>query len=150
MITLMKKISKTLLLILWMALIFYLSSQNGSASGALSKAILRSFGNFINNIVTIDIEDFVETFSVLIRKAAHFSEYFALYVLSLQCFKEYGVSNILIPLLFCVVYAGSDEIHQLFIDGRAGLLSDVCIDSLGSLISCFICYLINKREWNIT
>lgn len=41
------------------------------------------------------------------------------------------------------LYAASDEIHQLFIPGRAGRISDVLIDSLGVLIGCgvFIIFL---------
>lgn len=32
------------------------------------------------------------------------------------------------------VYAATDEIHQLFVAGRSGRFSDVCIDSAGALL----------------
>lgn len=31
-------------------------------------------------------------------------------------------------------YAGSDEIHQIFVPGRAGRFTDVCIDTLGGVL----------------
>ena len=37
-------------------------------------------------------------------------------------------------ILFCVCYAISDELHQLFVPGRAGRLFDVCVDGAGA---CF-------------
>lgn len=37
-------------------------------------------------------------------------------------------------LLFCACYACTDEFHQLFIPGRSGEISDVCIDCLGACI----------------
>ncbi|MBQ3466792.1 MAG: VanZ family protein, partial [Oscillospiraceae bacterium] len=36
-------------------------------------------------------------------------------------------------LLFCFLYACSDEFHQLFVPGRAGMFSDVLIDTVGVL-----------------
>ena len=33
-----------------------------------------------------------------------------------------------------VFYACSDEFHQLFIPGRAGLVSDVLVDSIGAML----------------
>ena len=37
-------------------------------------------------------------------------------------------------------YAVTDELHQLFVPGRAGMISDVLIDSLGVLFGCFLIY----------
>ena len=48
--------------------------------------------------------------------------------------------------LFTVLYACSDEFHQLFISGRAGQIRDVCIDSTGALIMLLIVYFILKRK----
>ena len=43
-----------------------------------------------------------------------------------------------------VLYALSDEFHQLFIPGRTGRLKDVCIDSIGMLIGFLCIYIFNK------
>ena len=53
-------------------------------------------------------------------------------------------------VLFCVLYASFDEFHQLFVDGRCGQLSDVIIDSSGSIVSCFLWRLVKKNERIIT
>lgn len=129
----MKKFLKTLVLILWLALIYYFSSQNGTVSGGLSSRILI----YIANILKItNVDSFVSNFSFLIRKLAHFSEYFILFILTYVCFKEYKINNLLlISLLFCLLAASFDEIHQLFIEGRSGQVRDVLIDFFGSLTS---------------
>ena len=36
--------------------------------------------------------------------------------------------------IMTVVYAMTDEVHQLFVQGRAGRISDVLIDSIGVTI----------------
>ena len=49
--------------------------------------------------------------------------------------------NLIIPALswaFCILYAASDEFHQLFVPGSAGLITDVCIDSAGALLGIFL------------
>ena len=44
----------------------------------------------------------------------------------------------------------TDEIHQLFVPGRSGQITDVILDSCGGLIgavlSAIILYLIRKRK----
>jgi VanZ family protein len=37
-------------------------------------------------------------------------------------------------ILFCLLYASSDEIHQIFVPGRGCLFTDVMIDFSGSII----------------
>ncbi|WP_051910462.1 VanZ family protein [Carnobacterium pleistocenium] len=70
-----------------------------------------------------------------IRKNAHFFIYLILgglvkYALTSTGIK--GVKAIGIGLLICIVYAISDEAHQLLVPGRGGQLSDVVIDSWGA------------------
>lgn len=63
-------------------------------------------------------------------------------VLFLALFLTYEFSDIkrmIFSLVVGIEYAAIDEIHQLFIDGRAGLISDIFIDSIG--ISIGICTL---------
>lgn len=139
----MKKFIKTSLFILWLCLIYYFSSQTGTVSGGLSDRVLR----WIADILRIsDVNTFVSNFSFLIRKTAHFSEYFILFILTYECFKEYKIKNILIiSIIFCVIYAGFDEYHQLFVNGRSGQFTDVLIDSSGSLVSSLIWHKLFKK-----
>lgn len=144
----MKKIIKTLLFVSWLILIYLLSTETGDQSGSLSDGILLSIAKLLK---ISDTKAFVDTFGFFIRKLAHFSEYFILYILTYECFKEYNCPKlIVVSVLFCVLYASFDEFHQLFVDGRCGQLSDVIIDSSGSIVSCFLWRLVKKNERIIT
>lgn len=139
----MKKIIKTLLFLSWLILIYLLSAETGDQSGSLSDGILLSIAKLLK---ISDTKAFVDTFGFFIRKLAHFSEYFILYILTYECFKEYNCPKlIVVSVLFCVLYASFDEFHQLFVDGRCGQLSDVMIDSSGSIVSCFLWCLVKKK-----
>lgn len=74
-------------------------------------------------------------FRYVVRKTAHFTTYLILGLLVFNLCKYNNVKNIIkISLLVCILYACTDEIHQLFVDGRSGEIFDVCIDTVGSLI----------------
>ena len=55
-----------------------------------------------------------------------------------------------LPWFIAALYAASDEIHQLFVPGRSGQLSDVILDSAGALagVAAFtvLWWLINRRK----
>jgi len=79
---------------------------------------------------------------------AHFSIYFLLGFISSSLLKEFNFSLkkiIYISLIFCFLYACSDELHQLFISDRYGSINDVFIDFsgafFGSLIYNYIIYI---------
>lgn len=144
----MKKIIKTLLFVSWLILIYLLSAETGDQSGSLSDGILLSIAKLLK---ISDTKAFVNTFGFFIRKLAHFSEYFILYILTYECFKEYNCPKlIVVSVLFCVLYASFDEFHQLFVDGRCGQITDVMIDTSGSVVSCFLWRLVKKNERIIT
>lgn len=84
----------------------------------------------------------------LLRKFAHASVYFILYILVLnliyQIKGKYKFAYCMISIAVCFVYACTDEFHQLFVDGRAGLFSDVIIDTIGATISFIIIEIIYR------
>ncbi|MBR5507134.1 MAG: VanZ family protein [Clostridia bacterium] len=132
-----KRIFYTLTTFLWMAFIFYMSSQTAEVSGEQSDAITRRIiGFFIYN----PSESLVGTIETVIRKMCHFSEYALLSFLSFKMLVSYGLNrkNTLYAVLIAVVYAVSDEIHQYFIPGRACRLFDIFLDSLGALTGWYI------------
>lgn len=72
-----------------------------------------------------------------VRKLAHMTEYGILCLLACAFVHGYsgnwkvcGISAVAVAAL----YAATDEIHQLFVPGRAGRFPDVCIDTLGAVI----------------
>ena len=136
----MKKIILTIVTVLWMGLIFFLSSEDSLKSTKLSDSFtnktLVSVCKLFNK--NCDKDKVISKYGVLIRKGAHFTEYFILGALVFFTLKEYGIKNPLVPLVACVLYAASDEIHQLFVDGRSARILDVIIDSCGSSLAIFL------------
>ena len=138
-----KKYISLILLIFWLVVIFGLSNQQAEASSNLSNGLLEKIAMFFN---ISNIPDFVERFAKLIRKCAHFGEYFILGILAYNTAKGFKIRKpILITFLFCFMFAISDEIHQLFISDRSGNVVDVVIDAIGSLSSIFLIHLIEKK-----
>lgn len=77
--------------------------------------------------------------SVLVRKAAHFTEYAVLgFFMGLQWVRRDGRSRFLLPEGLCLAVAAVDECIQLFVGGRAGQLRDVCIDLGGATLGLVI------------
>ena len=84
-----------------------------------------------------------------VRKAAHMTEFgiFTIAVWFALCFWTNSVKVLYFStVVFCVLYAASDEFHQLFVTGRAGRLSDVIIDSAGVLVTSFILLLADRKH----
>ena len=133
-----KRIIKWVILIIWMIIIFLFSNQ--AYSGDTTHSILE---NVLPSILNIDILNFI------IRKSAHFIEYFILTLLTISLLKEYSLTEriiLLLSLIICFTYACTDEIHQAFIPGRTSLFKDVLIDTSGGLISLILYYIFNKYK----
>lgn len=136
----MKKV-KLILVILWMIIIFIFSHQKADDSSKLSDGIILKTVRIIEKITDKEYsdEEMLNNFVKPVRKLAHFTIYLILGILVYLYVKELNISKIfIISLLVCILYALSDEIHQLFIIGRSGRILDVFIDSLGSLLGIFI------------
>jgi VanZ family protein len=56
----------------------------------------------------------------------------------------YGYRSIVLALLICVLYAISDEVHQLFVPGRGGQVKDIIIDSAGATVGIGVYLLISR------
>lgn len=114
----MKKIKYWLPAVVWASLIFYMSSRS--------------------SIKTVDVywQDF------LLKKIAHFTEYFIFSVLIYRALSNTTnfskKKSLVLSFIITVVYAASDEFHQSFIPGREPQIRDVAIDSIGS-ISALLC-----------
>lgn len=132
--------------IVWMFVIFSLSAQPATESNGLSSKLTKFIIDTIGRLIPFEIEiststDFVSRFNHVIRKFAHFSAYLVLGVLVVNAFKQSGMRGykaLVFSLVFCVLYASSDEIHQLFVQGRGGQIKDVLIDSWGATVGIMI------------
>ncbi len=102
--------------------IFSQSSMTGTESTGLSFAITEWLVPVFSFIET-------ETLHFLVRKAAHFSEYFAL-----GCAVLYGMNHNNHPVVFFLLAALiplCDEAIQFFTAGRSAQLQDCLIDAAG-------------------
>lgn len=75
--------------------------------------------------------------STPVRKCAHVTEFAVLHLTFLHGFYQWGSRGkgwLSRALLATVLYACTDEFHQLFVPGRAGKLTDVMIDSIGAVL----------------
>ncbi len=127
--------------ILWISFIFYMSSKPAVESSAASSQIVDAILNWLNLSGT-----FEETLTFIVRKGAHFTEYFILSTLITATHgsfknKKYNYSFI---LLVGVLVALGDEFLQGFILGRSSEVRDVLIDLSG--VATFLCgfYIFNR------
>lgn len=92
-----------------------------------------------------------ETITLVVRKCAHFIEYLALgWSLMFPVLDKLGQKDLryamLISWLIGTVYAMTDEIHQIFVDGRSCQLSDMALDSAGTLAGIVIAVLLIRSR----
>ena len=136
----MKKVIYSILIVLWMSVIFCLSNQPAIDSTELSDGFIsNTIGNvykfFNKNISSDELNEIKVKYTHPVSKMAHFGILVTLLV------REYNVSFnkcLFISLLVCLLYSISDEVHQLFVIGRSGEIRDVLIDTSGSFIGIFI------------
>ena len=131
-------------------IIFGFSSQNGEESGGISSRVTEFIlekSNTYKNIEENRQDEIFERTEKIIRKIAHFSIYALVGFLLMglvSTFKLKEKNRILISLILGVLYATSDEIHQLFSPGRSAQITDVYIDTLGILVGIFVILLVIK------
>ena len=144
-----KKIIKFFLVLLCMATIFGFSSDNAEESNKKSDGVIVRISEFLvgHKLSEKEREQKIEQYVTLIRKSAHLTIYLILGFLLLSYLREYRVldtKTIMIAFIIAVLYACSDEIHQLVVPGRSGEIFDVIIDSIGSLTGIGIYYMFYK------
>ncbi|WP_257348292.1 VanZ family protein [Pseudalkalibacillus decolorationis] len=135
--------------ILWIALIFYLSHQPATMSNELSTGITEVIVKTVEKVIpNMDFD--IRGFNHIVRKNAHFFAYLVLGLLVINALRRselYGYRSIGLALLICVIYAISDEVHQLFIPGRSGEIRDVLIDSTGASVGIGVYLMIDWMKY---
>ncbi|NLC67283.1 MAG: VanZ family protein [Clostridiaceae bacterium] len=135
------------LVVLYLAMIFYFSGQDGTSSHKVSFKLLH-YMKLLAILLPGWLQDFLASIyyssELLLRKAAHFTEYFVLSLLFYRAMAVSGVrprKSLAVTLVFCFLYAVSDEIHQYFVPGRAFAVTDILIDTLGAALGVAIIYI---------
>ena len=116
-----------------MVVIFYLSHQPSEESAELSLTVM-------NGIFAV----FAWLAEILghnaFRTLAHALEYCGLGALLFHAFLQTtGKSKPFTCFAVAVLYAISDEIHQIFIPGRAFQISDMLVDATGAAAGIAVC-----------
>lgn len=126
-----KLILSYVLMLVWMAIIFHLSSQVSVESSKLSQGVTEMVAKAVQKITpSLDMD----ILHHLIRKMAHFSAYLVLGVLVSNAINQNDKFSIKVAFMLCLLYASSDEIHQSFVPGRGPAIKDVMIDSAGAFV----------------
>ena len=127
--------------------IFCFSAQQGPDSAELSDGVTLFVARLLrpgfDALPMAEKLDYMEKLGHIVRKCAHFSE-FALLAFNLACWlrlkrPEKPRAAALPPAwLIATLYAGTDELHQMFVDERGPALLDVGIDSAGAVAGVIV------------
>ena len=122
-------------------MIFGLSAQNGPESASLSEKVR----DFLSALIGFELD------LHLVRTCAHFLEYCA-FTFSLFFALAFSFNRLrpLITGIISAVYAATDEIHQLFSEGRACDLKDFFVDSAGAVLTVAALVITIRRFHRIT
>ncbi|WP_242960247.1 VanZ family protein [Drancourtella sp. An12] len=136
-----KKRMWTILVAVWMVVIFLFSAQPSDESSKESLFV----GRMVGQIFVKDFEEwpeeeqeaFAEAINYPVRKTAHATEYAILGIfvfMRCRCQDTWSRKRMIATAWgISTVYAATDEFHQIFVPGRAGMVTDVMIDSSGAL-----------------
>ena len=138
----------TVLSVLAVGLIFYNSSLDASESSEQSGALLEAVNAFLRSIgIGVELSEH------LIRKTAHFVEYFVLGVLLNGTWHAYIESCRRAPMLASAcgfVVAVCDELIQLTSAGRSCEVADMALDFsavvCASLVTALVLYTAQRRK----
>jgi VanZ family protein len=150
----MQRLKAYLPVLIWMAVIFAGSSDLGSSrrTSRIIGPILRWFNPEVR-------EETIQAVQGVVRKSAHVTEYGILAMLAWRArradrglkvlLKDWRWREAWMVLLFCALYAGTDELHQKFVATRQAHPLDVVIDSFGALCGLLAIWVIGrwKKRW---
>ena len=129
-----------LLVLVWMGLIFSFSAEtaveSSQSSGSLIRRLLAFFDPGFRDLDAAEQKAMIESLDFFVRKAAHFSIFTALGLLTAAAYSvDFSPrAAFLLALLTGALYAVSDEVHQAFVPGRACQLRDMIIDACGTTL----------------
>ena len=153
-----------ILILVMMVIIFIFSAQNVDASDSLSGSIARIIMKLMEAVWKLfpgqGGEDmpyelgysFFDDVNHYVRKLAHVTE-FALLGASVTghvfaCLKRKECHFNIVKGLMCLIagflYACTDELHQLLVEGRGAQFKDVLIDTCGVFMGITIVYIIDN------
>ncbi|MPM45222.1 hypothetical protein SDC9_91908 [bioreactor metagenome] len=138
-----KRILLWLVLLSWMFLIFHLSNQPAVISAETSKQVSQQILEIVQENPTPQA---VRSFDSFLRNSAHFGLFLILGLLTYPTFLVQGYSKAMMKsIFFGIFYALTDEIHQIFVEGRAFQLRDLGLDIAGFILGCSLIFFVISR-----
>ncbi|MCX6876889.1 MAG: VanZ family protein [Verrucomicrobia bacterium] len=138
--------------LIWMLVIF---SASGDAASARHSS--RVFVPLMHWLFPQMTPARIEEFHYLFRKGAHLTEFAVLALLLWHAIRHSKTSaghqwlwqQAGLALVLVLLYAAGDEIHQAFVPGRTGQLSDVMVDTAGGIIGLSLLWLAGRifKRW---
>ncbi len=148
----------SVLAVICMIMIFRFSCEDSERSSETSGKITKTAVHIaVDNYDELPKEKQMSIFdkaTFVIRKSAHFSLYALLgFMVSMAAGRRKLFSPVSAGVIvFCFLYALSDEIHQYFVPGRSCEFRDMMIDTSGALtgmlVSLFILFVLRKLFGN--
>lgn len=130
------------LALVWMCVIFAFSAQTKEESSVVSEGfsyrIVNTTGIFFHlHLDEEQIHEIAQAIEGVVRKCAHMTEFAILAVLLYVWMSRWEIARRrrgCYAAVMTMLYACTDEFHQLFVAGRSGRITDVLIDSAGAAI----------------
>ena len=136
----------------WMALIF--SASSDSMSFQHTSRIIAPLLHWLFPAIS---DATVHLVVVLVRKAAHLSEYGVLALLVWRLVRRLSANttgvwrwpDLVKTMLVVLVYAASDEFHQRFVPSRQASIQDVAIDTAGGFLALLLLWGVGRwrKRW---
>lgn len=124
-----QKVIVPILTALWICWILSRSMKTGTVSASESGRYLDGLRRYFPWMTMF-----------IVRKSAHFLEFFVLGLLLFLDFKLWWRRCFWLPVLCGLLVAAGDELLQRIIPERSGELADVFLDFSGVLLACLLAY----------
>lgn len=150
----LKRIIFTILIIVNCLVIFKFSSQDADTSSQTSGVVVNKIVDKISNVnKNVNKEKLTDDVTFVVRKCAHLSIYTLLGIWLMNLANTFNLLSTRNRIVFCIIfgmmYATSDELHQKFVNGRSAEIRDVCIDTCGVILGILLVILVGKIIKNI-
>ena len=138
-----KPITKILLCVIWLGIIFYNGTREGIISQKSSKEVVKVVSQFVN-VPLEKIDRPTVKFNKInyyVRKNAHFFQYLIFSILlcaAVRQFKLYKSSELFLLLFFLLLFPVLDEFIQKYIPGRTSNIFDIMLDFSGGVFGMLI------------
>lgn len=138
-----------------MTAIFWFSAQPADVSTEMSDSVTRALlwtaeaVGLTDRLSPEQVHDLCGLLATPVRKAAHITEFAVLHLTVLFALFQWELpwkKWLKAALAVTVAYACTDELHQLFVPGRAGMVTDVLIDSTGAALITGLLWIVGRRN----